>query len=86
MGRFLGPDLVDLVVAVLEEVPEEREDLFRALFVHVPHSSHTLYDGLLERETRDLIKVSVLNQRSMGTVNPPLEVYIIGLAIHMDLW
>ena len=54
MWRFLGPDLVDLIVAVLEEVPEEREDLFRALFVHVPHSSHTLYDGLLWRERQGI--------------------------------
>ena len=40
------PHLVDLVVAVLEEVPEEREHLFGALVVYVSHTGYTLYNGL----------------------------------------
>ena len=45
--------LIGLVVAVLEEVPEEGEDLSGALVVHVPHASHTQYDCLTEGGRRE---------------------------------
>lgn len=44
--------LVHLVVAVLEEVPEEGEHLLWALVVHVSDASHTLREGLGAEEAQ----------------------------------
>ena len=45
--------LIGLVVTVLEEVPQEGEDLSRALVVHVPHTSYAQYDCLMEGGRRE---------------------------------
>ena len=49
------PHLVDLVVAVLEEVPEEREHLFGALVVYVSHTGYTPYNGLSSHTQTEVV-------------------------------